>query len=127
MKHALVLLAAVALIGSGCGYNDNNSDAAALVAQSYLDAYTKRDRQAICRVAAPEVQAALAAGHPSCEAGVQLLARYPRLKVGRARKVEPAPPLNPRYAVSVEGEPGREIVLGRYGSTWRVVYGGPAP
>ena len=125
MRPVLALIGVLALVGAGCGYKDDNPEAAALVAQTYLDAYTKRDRQAICRVAAPEVQAALAVGHPSCEAGIQLLSRYPRLKVGRVRKVEPAPPLNPRYAVSVPAEPGREIILGRYGSTWRVVYGGP--
>jgi hypothetical protein len=127
MKLVLTFIVGLALVGSGCGYKDDNPEAAALVAQSYLDAYTARNRQAICRVAAPEVQAALTVGHPSCEAGIQLLARYPRLKVGRVRKVEPAPPLNPRYAVAVPAQPGREIVLGRYGSTWRVVYGGPAP
>jgi hypothetical protein len=114
-------------MGAACGYEDNNPDAAALVAQVYLDAFTNRDAQAICRVAAPEVQAAWAAGHASCEAGLEPLGRYPRLRVGEVRKVVPAPPLNPRFTVAVPAQPGREIEVARYGSTWRVVYGGPSP
>jgi hypothetical protein len=121
------LLVAVMLVSGACGYSDDNPRAAARVAQAYLDGFADRDASSICRVAAPEVQAAwAAAGQGSCEAGLEPLGRYPRLRVGLVRKIDPAPPLNPRYAVAVPAQPGREIEVGRYGSTWRVVYGGPA-
>lgn len=122
---AAALLATLALVSAACGYVDDNPRAAAIVAQAYLDGFADRDAHAICIVAAPEVQAAWTAGHASCEAGLEPLGRYPRLRVGRVRKVVPAPPLNPRFAVEVPAQPGREIEVARYGSTWRVVYGGP--
>jgi hypothetical protein len=121
-------VAVLALMSAACGYVDDNPRAAAVVAQAYLDAFTERDAPGVCRVSAPEVQAAwAAAGHGSCEAGLEPLGNYPRLRVGPVRKVVPAPPLNPRFAVAVPTQPGREIIVARYGSTWRVVYGGKAP
>jgi hypothetical protein len=132
VRRAFALIApfAVVLSALGCGYVDDNPQAARVVAQAYLDAFAEHDAAGICRVVAPEVQAALAAGRTSCDAGAeeQLGRSYPRLTVGRTQKVVPAPPNNPRYTVEVRGEPGRWIVVGRYGSTWRVVDGGaPAP
>jgi len=126
-RLAALTLVTIVLVGASCGYEDDNPRAAAIVAQAYLDGFADRDASSICRVSAPEVQAAwAAAGNGSCEAGLEPLGRYPRLRVGRVRKIDPAPPLNPRYAVAVPAQPGREIEVGRYGSTWRVVYGGPA-
>jgi hypothetical protein len=122
----LLVFAAVALSAVGCGYVDDNPRAARVVAQAYLDAFAEHDAAGICRVSAPEVQIALTAGHASCDEGAEerLGHSYPRLSTGRTQKVVPAPSNNPRYAVEVVGQPGRWIVVGRYGSTWRVVDGG---
>jgi hypothetical protein len=126
VRATVPLLATLTLYTFGCGYADDNPQAARVVAQSYLDAFEHHDAAAICRVSAPEVQAALALGHTSCDAGAaeQLNHPYPHLTTGRTRKVVPAPANNPRYAVEVRGEAGRWIILGRYGSIWRVVDGG---
>lgn len=111
-----------------CERSDDDHHAAAVVAQAYLDAHTARDPAAVCRVLAPEVQLAIAAGHASCgdAVRVQLGGRYPRLTVGSSREA-PSPPGNPRIAVEVREQPGREMTVGRYGSIWRVVDGGKAP
>jgi hypothetical protein len=126
VKCAIVLVAALAFTGAGCGYADNNARAAAMVAQAYLNAFAAQDAPAICRVLAPEVVVALAAGR-TCEERVQLLLHhpYPRLTVGRVRIVS-GPPLNPRFAVAVPAQHGRWITVGRYGSIWRVIDGGLA-
>jgi hypothetical protein len=122
--------AAVAAIGvvllvlvSGCGYVDDNGRAAAVVAQAYLDAVRARDAAGVCRVLAPEVQAALAAGK-TCEGAVarQLRVRRPKLRVAGVREI-PGPPGNPRFNITVPEGSGRQITVGRYGSIWRVVDG----
>jgi hypothetical protein len=120
----LTLLAAGAL--TACGYPDDNDDAAIVVAQAYLDGWAEGDAADICRVSAPEVQAAFAAGKPSCEAGLAepLKQRHPHLTTGQVTEVKDAPAGNPRFAVEVKEQPGRIIVVGRYGSIWRVVNGG---
>jgi hypothetical protein len=125
MNWRAIPIAMVVAASTGCGYEDENPHAAAIVAQAYLDAYTARDAAGICRVAAPEVQQAIAAGQPSCATVLQpqLARRYPRLTVGDAHSA-PSPPLNPRIALAVREQPGREIVVGRYGSIWRVIDGG---
>jgi hypothetical protein len=111
-------------VGTSCGYIDDNPRAASKVAQAYLNAFTERDPDAICRVLAPEAQLALAAGK-TCEEGVaQQLARpYPLVTVGDIRPA-PSPFGNPRFAVDVPAQPGRAILVGRYGSIWRVIDGG---
>lgn len=126
MRAVSVLAVALAVGLCGCGYADDNRRAAALVAQVYLDSFAEREPTAICRVLAPEVQGAIASGHPSCEAGLaeRLSRPHPRRTTGRVRRIAPPSPDNPRYAVEVRGEPGRWIIVGRYGSTWRVVDGG---
>jgi hypothetical protein len=125
-RRWLSALAIGALAATGCGYSDDNDDAAAVVAQAYLDAFAESDAAGICRVSAPEVQAAFAAGKESCEAGLEepLKHSHPRLSTGRITEVEDAPAGNPRFAVEVPGQPGRVIIVGRYGSIWRVVNGG---
>lgn len=133
MRAATVIMVAFSLALVGCGYVDDNPRAAAIVAQAYLDALAAHDAAAACRVLAPEVQLALASGQ-TCEVGLepQLRNANPRLRVGRIRKV-PGPPGNPRLDVDVPAQPGREIEVGRYGSIWRVIFGGatqptePAP
>jgi hypothetical protein len=124
MKLISLFISALALIASGCGYVDDNPRAARVVAQAYLDAYAQHNPSKICRVLAPEVVIAVAAGR-TCEEGLapQLLQDHPRLRAGRTRKA-PSPPGNPRLFVAVQGQPGREIELGRYGSIWRVINGG---
>jgi hypothetical protein len=124
MRCVATLIAAIAMVSAGCGYVDDNPHAGAVVAQAYLDAFTARNAHAICRVLAPEVRQALATGR-TCEAALapQLRRRYPRLTVGSIHKV-PSPPLNPRFAVEIPAQPGRVVIVGRYGSTWRVVDGG---
>lgn len=124
MRRAAFLLTLTIVVVGGCGYHDDNPEAAAIVAKIYVDAHTARDAAAICRVLAPEIQLAIGAGRP-CDIRLrtQLAQRYPRLTLGRVREV-PSPPLNPRYAVVVREQPGREIVVARYGSTWLVVDGG---
>jgi hypothetical protein len=124
VKCLLVLAAVLMVAANGCGYTDDNGRAARVVAQAYLNAFTARNATAICRVLAPEVTAALPNGQ-TCEERVGLLLHraYPRLIVGRVRRV-PGPPLNPRFAVAVPAERGRWITVGRYGSIWRVIDGG---
>jgi hypothetical protein len=126
MRSALVLLAMVAAIASGCGYRDENPRAAAIVAQAYLNAVAADKAHAVCRVLAPEVQAAIARG-ASCEKGLipTLRRRGRHLTVGSVQKV-PSPPGNPRFEVAVRGQVGREIIVGRYGSIWRVIDPGRA-
>jgi hypothetical protein len=127
MRARAIFAGAVLLAAAGCGYTDENPHAAQIVAQAYLDGHTARDPVAICRVVAPEVQAVFGAGQ-SCPEGLRprLEARYPRLTVGDVHPA-PSPPLNPRIAVAVREQPGREVIVGRYGSIWRVVDGGRVP
>jgi hypothetical protein len=130
MRAIRLLALAAALAAAGCGYQDDNSRAAAIVAQAYLDAVVAEDAAGVCRVVAPEVQAAFAAGQPSCEAGLQPVldrsAPVPRLEIGIVAKLPNPPPGNPRFTVTVRSQPGRMITVGRYGSIWRVVDGGTA-
>ena len=128
MRLAASIATVLALAAAACGYHDDSPDAAVEVAQAYLDAHTALDAAAICRVVAPEVRLTIAAGQPSCADALrpQLGRRYPKLIVGGTHNA-PSPPLNPRIAVAVKEQPGREIVVGRYGSIWRVVDGGRAP
>jgi hypothetical protein len=109
---------------TGCGYVDDNPLAARIVAQAYLEALRQHDAAAVCRVLAPEVQAAIAAG-ATCEANLPAhwQPTYPKLRLGNVREVA-GPPGNPRFAVTVFGRPGVKIILGRYGSIWHVVDGG---
>lgn len=111
----------------GCGYVDDNSRAAGMVAQAYLQALTEHDAAAACRLLAPDVQLAVSSGR-TCEVGMEPLvgAANPRLRIGQVRKV-PGPFGNPRFDVDVPAQPGRVIQVARYGSTWRVVNGGVAP
>jgi hypothetical protein len=127
MRLASLLVCALGLIAPGCGYVDDNPHAAQVVAQAYLDAYTNKEPAKICRVLAPEVALAVAAGR-TCVEGIapQLRQEYPRLTAGRTHNA-PSPPGNPRMFVSVREQPGRELVLGRYGSIWRVIDGGKPP
>lgn len=127
MKLRTLLVAGLCLLSTACGYKDDNPHAAQLVAQAYLDGHTKRDAVAICRVVAPEVRVVFGAGK-ACPLGLQpqLGPRYPRLTVGPVHPA-PSPPLNPRIAVAVREQPGREVIVGRYGSTWLVVDGGKVP
>jgi hypothetical protein len=124
MRRSFGLLAVIAAIASGCGYKDENPQAASIVAQAYLNALAAHDAHAVCRVLAPEVQAAIARGG-TCDQGIlaSLRHRSPRLAVGKVEKIQ-GPPGNPRFEVAVRSQPGREIVVGRYGSIWRVVDGG---
>jgi hypothetical protein len=119
------LLAAVLLaLFAGCGYVDDNPRAVRVVAQAYLDALRSHDAAAVCRVLAPEVQAAIAAGG-TCDGSLPAHwdRTYPALRVGSAREVS-GPSGNPRFEVTVEGRHGIVLTLGRYGSIWRVVGGG---
>jgi hypothetical protein len=111
-----------------CNHPDDDDHAAAVVAQAYLSAYRRRDASAICGMVAPEVELAIAAGQPSCGVALQsqLAASYPRLSIGATHDV-PSPAGNPRIAVAVREQPGREVLVGRYGSIWRVVDGGKPP
>jgi hypothetical protein len=125
MRPALALiLAATGVIACGCGYTDENRRAAAIVAQSYLNALAADRPHAVCRVLAPEIQVGVGRGG-TCEQGIipTLRRRQPHLTVGSVQEI-PGPSGNPRLEVAVPGQPGREIILGRYGSIWRVIYGG---
>jgi hypothetical protein len=123
----ITLLLGLVVLASGCGYTDDSPHAAQIVAQAYLDGHTDRDPIEICRVVAPEVRAVFGAGK-SCPAGLspRLAKSYRRLTVGKTHPA-PSPPLNPRIAVAVKEQPGREVIVGRYGSTWLVVDGGKVP
>jgi hypothetical protein len=114
-------------LAGGCGYVDDNQRAAEIVAQAYLNAYATGDASAICNVLAPEVEVLVANGG-TCETALEpvLQKRFPRLTVGRASHVA-APFGNPRYTVPIRQEPGRQIIVGRYGSIWRVIDGGRVP
>jgi hypothetical protein len=118
-----MLLGFVAVL-AGCGYVDDNSQAVKVVAQSYLDALKRHDPVGVCRVLAPELQAAIGAGG-SCEAAMpgHLLKAYPRLRTGAVHEVH-GPPGNPRFDVAVLARPDVVLTVGRYGSIWRVVGGG---
>jgi hypothetical protein len=89
-----------------------------------LDGLKRHDADAVCRVLAPEVQAAIAAGM-TCEAALpgHLHANYPRLEARGVYEV-PGPPGNPRFNVDVTTRTGLAITVGRYWSIWRVVDGG---
>ena len=92
MKLQLFIAAALVVMLAGCGYVDNNPHAVQVVAQSYLDALKRHDVAGVCRVFAPEVQAAIAAG-ATCEAALpaHLRKSYPRPPSGaRARSRRPA-------------------------------------
>jgi len=119
------LLAAILLaLLPGCGYVDDNPRAVRIVAQAYLDALRKHDAAAVCRVLAPEVEAAIAVGR-TCETNlpVHWLRTYPALRAGAVREVS-GPSGNPRFDVTVVGRRGGNLTLGRYGSVWHVVDSG---
>ena len=124
MRLRLFIVAVLVAMLVGCGYVDNNPHAVHVVAQSYLDALKRHDAAGVCRVLAPEVQAAIAAGG-SCDAALpaHLRKSYPRLQAGMAHEVD-GPSGNPRFDVAVPAQPGVVITVGRYGSIWRVVGGG---
>jgi len=120
-----------ATLAGGCGgYQDDNWRAAREVAQAYLDAQQREDTARACGLLAPETQASFAAlGGGACEAGVPSAsgpAGDRRLNVAGVTPV-PGSGLNPRMGVRVREQPARLIVVGRYGSTWRVVDVGATP
>ncbi len=102
---------------SGCGYSDGNPQAARVVARAYLDAYTKRDAAAICRLILPPLAVTFAAqGGGSCERRVAptLTAGGGPFKTGRVSVSER------NASVQVPGGPGHYVGLVKYGSIWHV-------
>jgi hypothetical protein len=124
MRARLLIVPVLVATLAGCGYVDDNPHAVQVVAQSYLDSLRRHDLAGVCRVLAPEVQAAIAAGG-TCEGALpaHLRKSYPRLQVGTAHEVD-GPPGNPRFDVVVPAQAGVVITVGRYGSIWRVVGAG---
>lgn len=115
---ALAVAALVTLAWSGCGYRDDNRQAARVVAQGFLDGYAEQDAGAVCRVLGPGQLALLAGvGGGDCRAGVRASFR-PReasLRAGAVRGNDAD------VMVVVEGEGQSSIRLLKLGSIWRVV------
>jgi hypothetical protein len=115
-----IAIAAITLVAAGCGYDDENPQAARIVAQAYLNAYTARDSATICRVVDPELVLVFAnLGGGSCENYIRstFTSHEPAVRLGIVKWY-----LN-RARVYVVGEPTRFVGLVKYGSLWHVVEG----
>jgi hypothetical protein len=110
-------IATLAVAALGCGYADQNPQAARLVARAYLDAYARRDAGAICRLITPPLAASFAAGAGgSCERHVETT-----FASGEGPLRTTSVSVSERNAhVDVSGQRGRFIALVKWGSIWHV-------
>jgi hypothetical protein len=116
-----VVVAVLASWSSACGYQDDNAEAARIVAQAYLRAYAEQDAGAVCRVLGPGQQQMFASrGGGVCEAGVEagFTGSEPPPRAGGVAKTDDA-----TAVVAVEQFPDQPITLLHLASTWRVVGG----
>lgn len=112
---AVLVLLLVAL--SGCGTTDGNPQAARIVAQAYLDAYSSRNAAAICRLILPPLAVSFATqGGGSCERRLAptLTPADGPFRTGKVDVVER------NATVQVAGGSGRDVTLAKLGSIWRV-------
>jgi hypothetical protein len=112
---------ALAAGGAGCGYRDDNLDAARVVAQAYLQGWHDENPYAICRVLGPgQLQMYAGRGGGSCQLGVAagFGTREPLLHVGAAKEIDDGV-----IQVEVAGRPKDPLVLLHLSSTWHVVSG----
>jgi hypothetical protein len=112
---------ALAASAAGCGYHDDNLEAARVVAQSYLQGWHDENSYAICRVLGPgQLQMYAGRGGGSCQVGVAagFGTREPLLHVGAAKELDDGV-----VQVEVVDRPKEPIVLLHLASTWHVVSG----
>lgn len=119
MARALATLVALcALALSGCGYRDDNADAARLLSESFYKAYHDHDAVTVCRLLAPDLFNYMASRTQGGCPG------YVRTTF---RPQDPVP-----AAVSVVGDyrlktvtpgdhPELMVKLLRFGSIWRII------
>jgi hypothetical protein len=112
----LILLVSVALC-SGCGYEDQNTKAAGIVAEAYLRAYVQHEPAMACRVLVPALMANFAAASGgSCEKHVEATfgPNQSGLRVGSVVRSG-----NSATAYAV-GNHAHSVTLVKFGSLWRV-------
>lgn len=118
MRRLCALLAAAAVTGlAGCGYEDDNADAARVMAQAMLDAHRTGDADEVCRLMGPALLAAAAGqGGGNCQPFVEttFAPGEPALKVSAVKLDEG------RAEVTVNGDPANVIGVVKYASVWRV-------
>jgi hypothetical protein len=116
LRATIVVAAAMAL--AGCGYHDENPEAARVVAQAYASAYPHRDAATICRVIFPTLAATFASlAHGSCDAHIAagFTPQEPTLRLGPAKVSEAT------ARVDVVGEQVHYIELMKSDGVWYVV------
>jgi hypothetical protein len=113
-----LIVASVALAIGGCGYHDDNPEAAVVVAQAFYDAYGKGDESMACRVLSSDLRALVASrAEGNCEAAVRAQFKH-GAKVARVQGVSGSDTV---AHVTVRGNPHEFVTLLRYGSVWRIV------
>jgi hypothetical protein len=114
-------VALLTVFTAGCGYTDDNREAARIVAQAYLTGYHEHNSADICRLLGPgQLQMYAGRADGSCERAVAagFEPSEPSLKAGSVREIDDGV-----LAVSVEGKPDQSLVLMHMASTWRIVQG----
>lgn len=117
MRRALLTLAVLAAGFAGCGYEDDNADAARVMAQALVDAHRAQDADAVCRLLGPALLAATAAqGGGNCQPFVQktFQSGAPAVRVGAVKLTDGT------AEVQVDGTPGNVVGVVKYASIWRV-------
>jgi hypothetical protein len=119
-KRICIALLAVTSIaaGGGCGYDDENTQAVRVVANSYIRAYASRDPATICRVLVPSLSSTLAveSGASSCEKEVATNLKPTEMGL-EVTKVSRSGDNATAYAGTGQS---RFITLVKFGSLWRV-------
>jgi hypothetical protein len=116
-RHVAAVCGAVALALTGCGYRDDNPDAARVLAQALLDAQHAGDADAVCRLLGPALLAATASqGGGNCQPFVQRSfdPSTPALRAGSVAGDDT------RMRVQIQDRPGLFIGVVKYASVWRV-------
>lgn len=114
---AVLGLAATAVAGTGCGYQDGNAQAARLIAQVYVSANTQRDAATVCKVVIPPLAANFAAeAGGSCERHIAstFTRDEPVVRLGRVQVS------GGTAKVYVVGQPTKFVGLIKYLSLWMI-------
>jgi hypothetical protein len=117
-RAAIAIALAGALALGGCGYRDDNPNAAREVAQAFFDAERAHEADAVCRVLGPALSAAAAAqANGECPEFVtrSFKSSEPALRAGRVTGDKDA-----RVRVFADGHPGQYVGVVRYASVWRI-------
>jgi hypothetical protein len=112
-----LMVAGTTVAAVGCGYSDENTQAARVVAQSFLTAYAKHDPAAICKVVEPSLAVTFAAeAGGSCEKHIisTFMPGSAAVTLGIVKRS------GNRARAYVAGDRSKFVGLIKLGSLWRV-------